>query len=358
MTAFGLTAGDWAGGEVVREHRWLAGLVGALGAAGVALVASAAIGLWNKACGQADAKFLAGFCCVVLLYFSSEFIAPADRDGRKAMWIFPVLILSGGVFTFVYRGPLEESASAAPAASDSGIEHFGVGRLLGGALVALVMLVFVASFVLSGVLDYTGNEQLHWFAAFWRTGTIIWGGGQVVLPLLENEVVSTGWVESSVFFAGLALAQAMPGPLFNFAAFLGAAAGRRAMGTVAGGIGAAGVCWVGLFGPGVILIFGILPFWGAFRSNAVYRRALPGLNAAAVGLLCASLVQMAAGVRENNTKPGGPIPKEASTCIGLVAFWAVHWLKVKNAIVTQIQAPLVVVGAGLVGLLAGALDLR
>lgn len=364
MTALGLTAHLWASEDVIGAHKWLAGLVGALSAAGVALVASAAIGLWTKACGAADTKVLAGLCCIILLYYSAELIAPAHRDGRRWMWIFPVLIISGGLFTYFWRGPLKEDGAAAQSAdasaAKSGVEHFGVGRVVGAMLIALVLAVFVASFLCSAVLEYEDNELLFWFCAFWRTGTVIWGGGQVVLPLLENEVVPTAWVERSVFFAGLALAQAMPGPLFNFAAFLGAAAGIRAMGTssVGSGIGAAGVCWLGLFGPGVLLIFGILPFWGQFRANAVYRRALPGLNAAAVGLLMASLVQMAASVRENSTKPGGPIPREASTCVGLAAFWGVHWLKISNETLTKIQAPLVVLASGVVGVVAGLLDLR
>mmetsp|Transcript_42378 Transcript_42378/g.95628 ORF Transcript_42378/g.95628 Transcript_42378/m.95628 type:complete len:492 (-) Transcript_42378:5-1480(-) len=358
MTIFGLTAHHWASTDVIGAHPWLAGLVGGLSAGGVALVASAAIGLWNKACGPADAKILAGACCIVLLYFSAEFIAPPERDGRNWMWIFPLLIIFGGVFTYAWRGKLDAAATASgTSAVDSGVEHFGVGPVVGLALIGLVAAVFVASFVLPAVLDYEGHEQLFWFSAFWRTGTVIWGGGQVVLPLLENEMVPTGWVESSVFFAGLALAQAMPGPLFNFAAFLGAAAGVKAVGSVGGGIGAAGVCWLGLFGPGVLLIFGILPFWGRFRNNAIYRRALPGLNAAAVGLLAASLVQMAASVREKNTKPGGPVPREASTCIGLAAFWGVHWMKLTDPTLAKIQAPIVVVLSGFLGIAAGTLQM-
>lgn len=226
-------------------------------------------------------------------------------------------------------------------------------------LIVLVALVFVASYVLPSVLEESDFKRLFWFSAFWRTGTVIWGGGQVVLPLLENEMVPTGWVDKSVFFAGLALAQAMPGPLFNFAAFLGAAAGYKAYMTVGEGVLGAVLCWLGLFGPGVMLIFGILPFWGQFRSNDTYKRALPGLNAAAVGLLCAALVQMGAGVRENNTKPNGPIPKEASTCIGLIAFWGVHWLKFADRpMLSQVQAPIVVVVCGILGLISGAIEMR
>merc|ERR1712032_768732 len=98
--------------------------------------------------------------------------------------------------------------------------------------------------------------------------------------------------------------------------------------------------------------------WARFRTNAVYKRALPGLNAAAVGLLMASLVQMAAAVRENHTKPNGPIPKEASTCIGLFAFWGVHWLKIPNKTISLIQAPIVVVIGGLLGLCAGVIGMK
>mmetsp|Transcript_95603 Transcript_95603/g.247201 ORF Transcript_95603/g.247201 Transcript_95603/m.247201 type:complete len:476 (-) Transcript_95603:190-1617(-) len=362
MTIFGLTAHNWASASVINDNDWLAGLVGGLNASGVALVASATVGLWSKACNTPDTRALAGFCCVVLLYFTAELITPPDKDGRKVMWIFPLLIIIGGAVTYFYRGPLPQQTAeqAASAASEAGkdCESFGVGPIVGACLIGLVIIVFFVSFALSITLDYEDNKFIFWFSAFWRTGTVIWGGGQVVLPLLENEVVPTGWIESPTFYAGLALAQAMPGPLFNFAAFLGAAAGHAAYDSVAPGIAGAAVCWLGLFGPGVTLIFGILPFWGQFRTNALYKRCLPGLNAAAVGLLVASVVQMGASVRENNTKPSGAIPKEASTCIGLIAFWGVHFLKVPNPMVARIQAPLVVVGGGLVGIVAGALNMK
>eukprot|EP00913_Durusdinium_trenchii_P016956 g15941.t1 len=110
MTILGMTAHNWATPQVIAEHTWLAGLVGGLSAAGVALVASAAIGLWAKACGPADAKALAGFCCVVLLYYSAELIAPVERNGRDWMWIFPFLIILGGAFTYFWRPPPETKA--------------------------------------------------------------------------------------------------------------------------------------------------------------------------------------------------------------------------------------------------------
>lgn len=357
MTIAGLTAHGWASSTVVRDHAWLAGLVGGLAAAGVALVASAAVRLWNKACTAPDTKVLGGLCCVVTIYYCSEFLTPSAADGRRWMWIFPALLAMGGSATFFWRGPLpqEESAKSAP---DSGIEGFGAPPLVGVLLMLVILGVFIASYALVDVVPYEQSRYLHWFSAFWRTGTMVWGGGQVVLPLLATEVVSSGWVEDSVFYAGLALAQAMPGPLFNFAAYLGAVMGYSCFTSIGGGIAAAAICWVGLFGPGVMLLFGILPFWGRFRKNTVYKRALPGLNASAVGLLIASLVQMAAAVRGANTKPTGPIPREASTCIGLIAFWAVHWLKLEHKVLTALQSPLVLIAGGLAGIVAGVLRMK
>ena len=118
------------------------------------------------------------------------------------------------------------------------------------------------------------------------------------------------------FFAGLAIVQAMPGPLFNLSAYIGALAARRAGANVAAGIAAA---WLGLFGPGVMLIYGILPFWGAFRTHPTYRRALPGLNSSAVGLVVAAVFQMSFKVRSLSPMP------DASVVIGILAFYATHF---------------------------------
>lgn len=360
MTGLGLTAHSWASTAVIQDRLWLAGLVGGLSATGVALAASAAVSLWGKSCAAADTKVLAGSCTVVLLYYCSALLGP-QRDGRAWMWIFPAMIAAGGAFTFVRRGPLRPTAGGNAAdATDAdldGIEHLGLGPLAGGALIAAVFLFFVICIVLITVLDFENNKYFFWFSAFWRTGTVLWGGGPVVLPLLAAELVSPGWVESSVFYAGLALAQAMPGPLFNFAAYLGAVVGYKYMGTIGEGLAAAAVSWLGLFGPGVLLLFGLLPFWGRFRKKSFYKRALPGLNAAAVGLLLASLVQMVAAIRGGGTKPQGPVPREASTCIGLVAFWAIHWLKLQNRVLTSLQAPMVVVAGGTAGIIAGVLNM-
>ena len=120
-------------------------------------------------------------------------------------------------------------------------------------------------------------------------------------------------------------------------AYIGALAARRAGVNVLAGIAAS---WFGLFGPGVMLIYGVLPFWGAFRKQPVYRRALPGLNSSAVGLVVAAVFQMSFKVREIS-----PF-KDASVCIGFLAFYGVHFMKV--------PAPLAIVAGGVVGVICWA----
>merc|ERR1740121_175807 len=99
----------------------------------------------------------------------------------------------------------------------------------------------------------------------------------------------------------------MPGPLFNFAAFLGAAIGKNELGGVMGptlaGIFGSAVCWVGLFLPGVMLIFGVLPFWASFRNNQLYKDMLPGLNASAVGLVFAAALELFLKMRAGSATP-------------------------------------------------------
>ena len=122
------------------------------------------------------------------------------------------------------------------------------------------------------------------FDAFYRSGALVFGGGHVVLPLLRSAVVSPGWVPDSAFLAGYGAAQALPGPLFTFAAFLGAVAGAPP-----GGIVGAVVALIAIFIPGILCLLGTLPFWHALRAQPAARAAMLGTNAAVVGLLGAAL---------------------------------------------------------------------
>ncbi|SET38283.1 chromate transporter [Paenibacillus sp. NFR01] len=128
--------------------------------------------------------------------------------------------------------------------------------------------------------QYAGSEALSLFDSFYRSGSLVFGGGHVVLPLLEREVVPTGLISKSDFLAGYGAAQAVPGPLFTFAGYLGA---------MISGVQGALIATVAIFLPAFLLIAGTLPFWNALRKNAKVQGALMGINAAVVGILLAAL---------------------------------------------------------------------
>ena len=116
--------------------------------------------------------------------------------------------------------------------------------------------------------------------AFYRAGALVFGGGHVVLPLLHASVVEPGWVSEDAFLSGYGAAQAVPGPLFTFAAYLGA--------IMTGWVGA-GLCLVAIFLPGLLLVVGVLPFWASLGRGALMRASLRGVNAAVVGVLLGAL---------------------------------------------------------------------
>lgn len=132
----------------------------------------------------------------------------------------------------------------------------------------------------------SAHQTLALVDAFYRAGALVFGGGHVVLPLLQAEVVPTGWVGNDAFLAGYGAAQAVPGPLFTFAAFLGAAMQQPPTGWL-GGL----VALLAIFAPSFLLVLGALPFWERLRGHTRTQAALAGTNAAVVGLLLAALYQ-------------------------------------------------------------------
>lgn len=130
----------------------------------------------------------------------------------------------------------------------------------------------------------TADRNVAMIDAFYRTGSLVFGGGHVVLPLLQAEVVPPGWVSNETFLAGYGAAQAVPGPLFTFAAFLGASMNQTPSGWT-GGL----LCLLAIFAPSFLLIAGVLPFWERLRRSVRTRAALAGINAAVVGLLLTAL---------------------------------------------------------------------
>ncbi len=132
------------------------------------------------------------------------------------------------------------------------------------------------------LIPFPGAAQVR---AFYRTGALVFGGGHVVLPLLEQSVVRPGWVSESDFLAGYGAVQTLPGPLFTFSAYLGFVS--RA---IPNGFPGAVACLCALFAPGLLLAIGIAPFWGHWRQYRGARAALAGVNAAVVGLLVTALL--------------------------------------------------------------------
>ena len=147
-------------------------------------------------------------------------------------------------------------------------------------------LVFALAYFALLALSFLPSREsaLAFVAAVYRSGALVFGGGHVVLPLLQGAVVAPGWLPESAFLAGYGAAQAVPGPLFTFAAFLGAAANAPP-----GGVPGAALALVAIFLPGVLILMGALPFWHALRARAGARAALAGVNAAVVGLLASAL---------------------------------------------------------------------
>ncbi|APO78900.1 chromate transporter protein (plasmid) [Rhizobium etli 8C-3] len=158
---------------------------------------------------------------------------------------------------------------------------FPVSRRCGVIALVCFAVLFLAPPIVAGV---TGHEAVALFDAFYRSGSLVFGGGHVVLPLLQAEVVAPGWVTKEAFLAGYGLAQAVPGPLFTFAAYLGAV-----MGPTPNGLAGAVIALVAVFLPGLLLVYGMLPFWDAFRLRPAAQAAMRGANAAVVGILGAAL---------------------------------------------------------------------
>ncbi|MFC8683921.1 chromate transporter [Brevibacillus porteri] len=152
-----------------------------------------------------------------------------------------------------------------------------ISRALG---IACWIVFFGLLLVLPILRESTGFSLLALFESFFRAGSLVFGGGHVVLPLLAREVIPTGWITQEAFLTGYGATQAVPGPLFTFAAYLGA--------MIAGGVGAV-VATIAIFLPAFLLVIGSLPFWNALRRNTKIQRMLIGVNAAVVGILLAAL---------------------------------------------------------------------
>jgi chromate transporter len=152
------------------------------------------------------------------------------------------------------------------------------------ASLAALVLFFFLLVAPALALAVTPSQTLAVFQAFYRTGALVFGGGHVVLPLLQAATVARGWIDPSTFLAGYGGAQALPGPLFTFAAYLGALLQPKP-----NGLPGAALALTAIFLPGLLLVLGVLPFWNRLRANPTAQSLLAGVNASVVGILAAAL---------------------------------------------------------------------
>jgi chromate transporter len=156
----------------------------------------------------------------------------------------------------------------------------------GGRVTAVACLAVLGALLLGlpAVADSTGLQGVALVDAMFRSGSLVFGGGHLVLPLLHDAVVTPGWVDGQDFLAGYGLAQAMPGPLFTFSAYLG-----TIQEPAPNGAGGAALAVGAIFLPSFLLLGGVLPLWSSVRRHTVVQAALTGVGAAVVGLLAAAL---------------------------------------------------------------------
>ena len=243
-----------------------AGALHGLKVVAVAVVAQAVWGMARTLCvGRARVTLMVLAACAMLLW--------------PGVWAqVGVMLLAGAVGWWLW-GRKATLASAVQGA------HEALPVRLGQRMGAALLIVFAALLVLLPLAaQWWPGRGLALFDAFYRVGALVFGGGHVMLPLLQAVVVPPGWVTADTFLAGYGAAQAVPGPLFTFAAFLGAAMAPWP----GGGLGAL-VCLVAIFVPSFLLVAGALPFWEPLRRSAHAQAALAGVNAAVVGLLLAAL---------------------------------------------------------------------
>ncbi len=250
LFAYGLSSlGDAAGGG---------GLHG-LKVAAVAVVAQAVLGMMRNLAPDRERATIAVTAAVAMLAAPSAF-------GQV------VVILLGGMAGALLLPP------EAPPGDD--LLPIKVSRRTGACLLVLFVTLLIGLPLLAAAIP---TQSIKLFDAFYRAGSLVFGGGHVVLPLLQAAVVPPGWVSNDAFLAGYGAAQAVPGPLFTFAAYLGAV-----MGPEPNGWEGALLCLVAIFVPSFLLVVGALPFWEDVRRRAGARAALKGVNAAVVGLLLAA----------------------------------------------------------------------
>ncbi|MBP1970262.1 chromate transporter [Virgibacillus natechei] len=234
-----------------------AGWINGLKIVAVVVVAHAVLGMAQKLTPDLQRKTIALFALIVTLLWQTAYTQ------------IGVILLAGVIGFLVYRQQTKQE--------EQSISHFPISRRIG----YISLTLFFGLLLLLPILrNLTSIEWVALFDSFYRSGSLVFGGGHVVLPLLEQEFVPAGWLSEQEFLAGYGAAQAVPGPLFTFAAYIGAVINGWQGGLFA---------TFAIFLPAFLLLLGTLPFWDALRSNPKIKGALIGVNASVVGILIAAL---------------------------------------------------------------------
>jgi chromate transporter len=248
-------------------HRFLTGRAGigivhGLQLMAVAVVAQAILAMRKSLAPDAPRMGLAALAAVVV------FLAPPAMGSMLAIAV-------GALLGWL----LLRSGSAPPVRQ----LHFGLPRRA-GVVAAATFLALLFGLRIAATL--TGSHLLAVVSAFYRTGALVFGGGHVVLPLLENAVVAPGWVDQQSFLSGYGAVQAVPGPLFTFAAYLGAEIRPTSNPVVYSAL-----ALLAIFLPGLLIIVAVVPFWNKLRQRPGVQSVLRGVNAAVVGVLIAAFIR-------------------------------------------------------------------
>eukprot|EP00439_Symbiodinium_sp_Y106_P016165 s358_g2.t1 len=285
----------------------------ACSAVGVALVFVAITGLIKKQVFEAGNQVVLGGIC----FFTGAIcllVHPAPA------WLNPTLIFVGGLTTIIY-----------PASKDSEVKHAqDTGK--SGMPVALAVCIFLLYVAVAAFTLWRDTFDHGWVMPFLTAGMFVWGGGPVVLPMLMT-FLTPSWISPTIFLAGISFAEMMPGPVFNISCFLGI---QLALNSGVYWLWGIFLCWAGLMGPGVTLIFGAYTLWDELRKQRLYQHALPGLNAAAVGLLVPTMFVVYDTLQARSPWQSG------SRALVVLAYYFIELVKV--------NVPLVVVVSGLAGL--------
>ena len=253
MVLFALGMSTWA-------STFPNGLLHGLKIVAVAVVAQAVWGMARNLCTDVPRVVIALFsACAVLLW--------------PGVWAqIGVIVCTAATGLMLLKPAQRQTADSLPVS---------VSRKAG---VASLSVFFALLAGMPLLMHIWPSQTLAMVNAFFRAGSLVFGGGHVVLPLLQTATVPNGWVANDMFLAGYGLAQALPGPLSTFAAFLGAAMNIQPSGWLG-----ATVCLLAIFAPSFLLVIGVLPFWSTLRRSSRTRAALAGVNAGVVGLLLAAL---------------------------------------------------------------------